>query len=623
MPMSSKVPQRNAVETSDPQGSNGVFTQTRPIFNHSPIPGIQTRPPLSGGSNVQIRPEQPSTSGASAMSSASLVSQLQIANVMGNVPMSPSPTKVPERGLGLLPQPAPIPAQIHNPSILSQPAMSSTVPTPIHNQSMAPQPTTLFATPTNHFVQPSNSPLAPNQSLPQLTPTFRVSTRRPCRVSPAYNLPFQAGPVHQHTYAPRAVPIQQYRIINSPYNSPCCAPPQPMLQPHLMRTTPSHYHHMMPTPMQLQHPQYWQAPSPDHTHRLPSLPLTDEVLQECQRDLAVLQSSMARLNHRKGLVEKQQQPPQAPGRQFHPPVVSTTSLDTSGITHISSSSLSSSRISPQARRHEKAPSVTARTIEWVENSRFTDSQNSPESSLTQSSSSNTLSSSGVQSIDTSGLLGTLSDSPLSIFPDNLPIPPLTLGESVAQEPEKTAEARVRVVSCTSDNTLLPDSSDCEEDDDKLCIIEQAFSPAPEPPLPDLAPDQGSISTGNSRPKPTKLHLVPFEEASLPQSLGDSKYPIIVDMDTVQGGSERATIDTSLLDEGYSSSSSPYDTAPQDFTSQLPFADYDRATTGSNVDPGKPSEEGISGEMLADVYTDKKVEPNQQMVGVYINSLLAV
>jgi hypothetical protein len=161
--------------------------------------------------------------------------------------------------------------------------------------------------------------------------------------------------------------------------------------------------------------------------------------------------------------------------------------------------------------------------------------------------------------------------PVPAEPTLEPFDAVSSNKSGTTETEKITT--VAVVSCPT-NDLLFSESECDEDDDnKLCIVEQACPPSPEPPT--THHEEAHLKRRN---KPAALCLTPFT-VSPRQSLGDAKYPIVLDPDAV-GHSEAA--DTCFADEGYSSSSSPYDIT-EDYSSQLPFANYDGANTVTEVE----------------------------------------
>ena len=149
---------------------------------------------------------------------------------------------------------------------------------------------------------------------------------------------------------------------------------------------------------------------------------------------------------------------------------------------------------------------------------------------------------------------------------------LSMSESPSTEFTPTVTERVttvNVVSCPESDPLA--DSDCDEDDDKLCIIEQACSPHP---LTQNTPEQvaapsSPLPSTRKKSKPANLPILTCKSSSVQQSLGDPKYPIIIESEE----SDYRAGDQCSPDDGYSSGSSPYD-ATRDFTSQLPFADYD-------------------------------------------------
>ena len=134
-------------------------------------------------------------------------------------------------------------------------------------------------------------------------------------------------------------------------------------------------------------------------------------------------------------------------------------------------------------------------------------------------------------------------------------------------------AKLQVVSSDSEKTgnSTSDSDDADhekEEEARLCIIEQP-SPAPTPvPTPTPTPH-----------KP--LYHVPFSHSPRPRSLGDPEYPIIIDggpPSSVDGENDAGN--ACSTDEGYSSSTSPFDSRPHDFSSLLPFADYEEPSTAA-------------------------------------------
>ena len=137
--------------------------------------------------------------------------------------------------------------------------------------------------------------------------------------------------------------------------------------------------------------------------------------------------------------------------------------------------------------------------------------------------------------------------------------------------------------------LFPESeSDDEDDDDKLCIVEQACPSTPEPPTPLC--EEAHLKRRN-KPAALCLPLLPLSAASPRQSLGDAKYPI--DLDAVE---DSTAVETCFADEGYSSSSSPYDIT-EDYSSLLPFANYDGAKTTTDAEEEKDFDDEMTCEKL--------------------------
>ena len=150
---------------------------------------------------------------------------------------------------------------------------------------------------------------------------------------------------------------------------------------------------------------------------------------------------------------------------------------------------------------------------------------------------------------------------------------------VVTEPEKpVTELRiVRGSSHKSTSSICETGKFNEDDDDddenQLRIVENA------PPQP------SPKSTSTSRSEPTEpLYHVPFAHSPRPRLLGGPLYPIIIEGDPLAAGTESETRNVCSPDEGYSSSSSPLESESHDFSSLLPFADYDEPVTRSTREP---------------------------------------
>ena len=141
------------------------------------------------------------------------------------------------------------------------------------------------------------------------------------------------------------------------------------------------------------------------------------------------------------------------------------------------------------------------------------------------------------------------------------------------EPEKPV-AELKVVSSSQQSTTsLSETDDSDEDRDEeenqLFIVEQVRPPSPD-----------STSSSQSVDQHEPLYHVPFARSPRPLSLGDRQYPIIIDADSATHETENEARNLCSPDEGYSSSTSPVDSGPHDFSSLLPFADYDEPSIPS-------------------------------------------
>lgn len=186
----------------------------------------------------------------------------------------------------------------------------------------------------------------------------------------------------------------------------------------------------------------------------------------------------------------------------------------------------------------------------------------------------------------------VSDATCTVEPSPLPSPNFTLHlppSPTDAEPPKLST--VEVVSCPNDAASLPDS---DEDEDKLCIVYPSTENA----------SHHQKSFAKKRQKPSALPIT----APSTQSLGDAKYPIIIDEDDTA----TKAVDLNFSDEGYSSSSSPYDTLC-DFTSALPFASYEAENKTSQGLLDTFTDKGP--EVVEETENDTVVEedPNTQMV----------
>lgn len=154
-----------------------------------------------------------------------------------------------------------------------------------------------------------------------------------------------------------------------------------------------------------------------------------------------------------------------------------------------------------------------------------------------------------------------------------PIPVAEMLEAVTEilestEPEKPV-AELKVVSSSQQSTSsLSETDDSDEDRDEeekqLFIVEQVRPPSPD----------STSSSQSSVDQHEPLYHVPFTRSPRPHLLGDRRYPIIIDADSATHETENETRNLCSPDEGYSSSTSPVDSRPHDFSSLLPFADYD-------------------------------------------------
>ena len=387
-------------------------------------------------------------------------------------------------------------------------------------------------------------PTAPPH-IPQLGPVYctpsggYVCTATPKRVI-ASPYPQYVPVINRPVIFQPAQPVQQYRYVPS-----ACPPLAPPMTPHPIRHVantaypPTMSHPSLPRSLQLDH----------HRQEYPHLPLTYDVLQSCQNDLDVLQRTVAQMQRRK----KQ------------PDVMQVTPTRKQTVTLTAAAANTSTRHSLPQRNVPRPPCSQSIPLECVSNSPSPDPQ----------SCSTTVTNPSDNSENTS-----CSFPVLLVANDPQTPAPVLSPQAPKNDTETQKLATIKVVSCSSQSSLLP-SGDGDEDDDQLCIIEQAPPLTPEP----QAPSQEQII--KTRPKPHELHLVPFVQSPQPQSLGNAKYPIILDTET--GSSNSQVVDTPLSDEGYSSSSSPYDTA-LDFTSQLPFANYEKSDATTTTKPADKVEE---------------------------------
>ena len=140
--------------------------------------------------------------------------------------------------------------------------------------------------------------------------------------------------------------------------------------------------------------------------------------------------------------------------------------------------------------------------------------------------------------------------------------------------QRHQEPVVEVVKSDSyDGPSLSEVNDDDDEDETQLRIIEGSSPAPD------------INSSNceSQKEHHPLYHVPFSRSPRPSSLGDAKYPIVLDgepLAAVETDADSAT-NVASPDEGYSSSTSPFDSRPQDFGSLLPFAGYDEPTPGSS------------------------------------------
>ena len=223
-------------------------------------------------------------------------------------------------------------------------------------------------------------------------------------------------------------------------------------------------------------------------------------------------------------------------------------------------------------------------------------------------------------------------------PSDVEVVVQTVEAATETEPDavkvKQAHKTVQVMSFPPENDSLFAGRECDEeeeeeedDDNKLCIIEQTFSPtSPQPPptpSQDTTPTAAAaaaaaVTTRGTRSKPPALFHVPYVNSPRPKPLGDAKYPIIIDTDptTAAGKEHGKSIVEHSPDEGYSSSSSSPLEATQDFTLQLPFANYDSETRADITNGGK-----FTGEKRADkrstsaersAVDDRVIDSNQEV-----------
>ena len=156
-----------------------------------------------------------------------------------------------------------------------------------------------------------------------------------------------------------------------------------------------------------------------------------------------------------------------------------------------------------------------------------------------------------------------------------PQKPVMEPEKLVTEPDKPV-MELKVVggsSQKSTSSVCETGSSDEDEENQLRIVEHA------PPQP------SPKSTSASRGEPNKpLYHVPFAHSPRPRLLGDALYPIIIEGDPLAVETEGETRNVCSPDEGYSSSTSPLESEPHDFSSLLPFADYDEPVTRSTREP---------------------------------------
>ena len=157
--------------------------------------------------------------------------------------------------------------------------------------------------------------------------------------------------------------------------------------------------------------------------------------------------------------------------------------------------------------------------------------------------------------------------------------PVTHPELVTQQEKPVTDpskpvTELKVVSGSSQQVSISTSEtngldDDDDEESQLRIVENQ-----PPPTPLLTDTQGELH------KP--LYHVPFDHSPRPRSLGDQLYPIIIDGEDIALTAEPETETGNMCspDEGYSSSTSPLESAPHDFSSLLPFADYDRHSSST-------------------------------------------
>lgn len=496
--------------------------------------------PINSAMQVTAGLQQPLNSSANNNASL-LVSQLQIANVMGNVSMSP---------------PSPSPVRTSPPPL--QQANSSCFG---HFQPM-PQQVPWKASPIQQVTHSASLP-GRFQPVPQQLPRNAL-----------YSMPI--------TYIPPAPPYSQAA-------APQCYNPYISQAGHMHPYMHVSHYPSHTRPMSCQQAVPTQRIVPQMVHPGAQLPLrfSSRAHEEYQEDLARLERHVA-------LVRRQQQqlqakaisvirlptPPRSantpapapatPSNYHQSPTGNSTALQTCQLVNPRSEASMVSILPQESLQIECVPNV----IEAVSSHESVPCRDSLSSKTTGTLPSGaTCVSEDSSTVDSRSASSSLVFT-LSLPPTPIQVPPTLLSnESPATETQKLST--VEVVCCPS-NASLPDcdcdedenklciddslpDGDCDEDENKPCIDEQASLPMPEPPT---SQQESSIK---KKPKPTALPLAAFSPF-VHQSLGDAKYPIT-----------NAVSEACFPDEGYSSSSSPYDTA-QEFSSQLPFANYDKFTS---------------------------------------------
>ena len=473
-------------------------------------------------------------------SPTSLVSQLQITDVMGNVNMSPSPTR----------------------PVASTTAISG---------SMYHAPVRYTQAPHHHIPPYSQQPL-------QHT-------------------------AHSYTGVP---PIQSYCVQQLSPIRPTNHLPTSLHQQWQQRQ------------QQMQNSQI--TPEQLYLNMLPPLTLTNNIRQECENDLALLQMTVENLHQQKTVEPPAEQPPhQETPYVNQPPLVQSSleSTDSTTITNPGHTLSSSCTIEPLVTSElVTSEPLTIKVVEntAADNANVTDPMGTvsgdrtvdeilsdgclvgsvvnfdSESTCSVASSESTCSVAGsgtTYSVAPQTELGGVEvENNLKLVPSQTTV----VTDQDTNEVQQTLKMLQVVTWPSETNPPFPDE-DCDEEENKLCIIEQSNSPlTPQPP----SHSQDNLTKQRPKPKPPALFHVPYVHSPRPKSLGDVKYPIIIDADSTKK-SYGETLDVHSPDEGYSSSScssSPFDTV-QDFTSQLPFANYDKKTVAINggVESVEPPEKG--------------------------------